>query len=436
MRRHYHYKAISIAMMPATMTYLHLVIVWLCLTIEVNGEVFERRTPFLVKPATVTDRVAIVLPRGGSDSVYESDDGTDEEAWNEEEDEYDEEVDDAILRDSNLSDFEDEEETEEEDFTQVEEIFEDENEDVFVDAQEEIFEDEEEEEQEPFEESSEDEEPVIFTTQVLEERLSTTDDEYSSAFVDRMELADAYDEGETTTAGDGSAALAAATTAVGGADEDAAQEEVEVEITEITDEMKSILQRELKYTPRDVKVLRADIASVVVAKRLRRPIEGMPPNWYVEGAKPSNGGLRQHVIKVSLTLAAVGTVVLLGLKGEDMGLDLDDVQDALKKFPAMLATMPAALQSATGRVKRSTVAALPAAASAVEEPPAAAAEQGETAAAEQGETDEKSEEDHPHSVKPGATHAPSYEEDLDKSILDKVITSIENVIKAFFRLKI
>jgi hypothetical protein len=60
----------------------------------------------------------------------------------------------------------------------------------------------------------------------------------------------------------------------------------------------------------------------------------------------------------------------------------------------------------------------------------------EESAAEEPEGEEPESEDHPQSVKPFATQAPSYEEDLDKSWVDKVITTIENAVKAFFRIKI
>ena len=87
-----------------------------------------------------------------------------------------------------------------------------EEEETFVETQEEEF-----EEEEAFEDALEgvpEEEPAP-TAQVLEERMATTTDDensYSSAFVDRMELADAYDEGETTAGGAEEDAAAAAAT--------------------------------------------------------------------------------------------------------------------------------------------------------------------------------------------------------------------------------
>jgi hypothetical protein len=187
--------------------------------------------------------------------------------------------------------------------------------------------------------------------------------------------------------------------------------------------MKTILRKELHYKPRDVKLMRSDIAAMVVAKRLRRPIEGMPLNWYVEGSKPANF-LRENAIKVSLTLAAVGIAALVGLKGEELGVD--SIQDVLKKLPAMLAAVPTAVTSMGSKVKKEAVSAVPTTS-------ATPAVQEAEVPVEQLESEE---EDHPRSVKPFSAQPPSYENDLDKSWLDKAITTIENALKSIFRIKI
>ena len=316
-----------------------------------------------------------------------------------------------------------EEEELEEEEEQDEDVFGDEaveEEETFVETREEEF-----EEEEAFEDALEgvpEEEPAP-TAQVLEERMATTTDDensYSSAFVDRMELADAYDEGETTAGGAeedaaAAAATAAVTATVGGSDEDRSPEappakDEPPQITEITDEMKAILRKELRYKARDVKVMRPDIAAMVVANRLRRPTEGMPRNWYVEGAKPSNA-LQDNVVKVSLALVAAGAVALIGLKGEDLGIEFDAFGDALKKITS----------KSIGKKKKT--ADTPA----VVTPPVVQ---------EVEATEVEEEEDHPQSVMPFTDKPPAYEKDLDKTWLDKVITSIENAVKAFFRIKI
>ena len=404
-----------------------------------RGDVFNVPTPFLVKVSGQSRQVAAdylnTIRGGASDSAYEEEDEDEEDTvavvedeW--EQDEYDEEAISAVLSDDIGIELGEEEEEEHI------EVFDDdvaEEEEIFVDAQEEMYEEagaaaEDDLEAEAFDDALEDEpEPLA---QVLEERMApTTDDENSSAFVDRMDLADAYDEGETT-AGELPAAMAARAIA-GGSDEDnevesakaAASEEPAV--TEITDGMREILTKDLKYSVKDVKNMRPDIAALVIANKLRKPVEGMPANFYVDTSKAS-GSLRNGAMKVSLTLAAVGAVALVGLKGEDMGLDLDAVQDTLKKVPALLAAVPAAFSSLTDKVTspKATPATVcvPSTTPVPEDTPA--------------EATEEEEEEHPHSVKPYSDHAPSYEEDLDKTLLDKVITKIENAFKAFFRIKI
>ena len=387
----------------------------------VSADVFAVPTPFLVKVSTTRQKSLSADPvvfaatrvRGGTaaDGIFE-DEEEDEEDW--EEEEYEEE-------DSTVAEEEELEEEEEQD----EDVFGDEaveEEETFVETQEEEF-----EEEEAFEDALEDvpEEEPAPTAQVLEERMATTTDDensYSSAFVDRMELADAYDEGETTAGGAeedaaAAAATAAVTATVGGSDEDRSPEappakDEPPQITEITDEMKAILRKELRYKARDVKVMRPDIAAMVVANRLRRPTEGMPRNWYVEGAQPSNA-LQDNVVKVSLAVVAAGAVALIGLKGEDLGIEFD----ALKKITSIFAALPKSI----GKKKKTADTPAVVTPSVVQEVEA---------------TEVEEEEDHPQSVMPFTDKPPAYEKDLDKTWLDKVITSIENAVKAFFRIKI
>jgi hypothetical protein len=452
-----------------------LVISWIILLFHYltisSAEVFTipTTTPFLLKSKLYKSELhpaIISVIRGGSDNgvpVYEEEEDTEEtvdetiveeeeeegeanEEW--EEDQYDEE---AITQD-----FGEEEEIEESsfavqaDFVQIdpEEIFDDEEEEDFVvDVQEEVFDDEQAEDQdedqaeeETFHDALEElpaDEPAPLT-QVLEERMPTNTDDESSAFVDRMDLADAYDEGETTTGGGESAALAAVSAAKvsggGGDDDDDPKEEKTAEkatVTEavITDEMAAILRKDLKYTAQDVKLMRPDIAAIVLAKSLRRPFEGMPPNFYIDGKAPSNG-LRRAIVRATLTIAAVGAVAILGLNG-----DLDFAKGAAKPF-ALLAAVPSKPQSAVSKPKKETTAvkapketvtSIPIVSSSTDESPSVDGD---------GEDEKDTEDDHPHSVKPYASHAPAFEEDLDKTWLDKVISKIENAIKAILRIEI
>jgi hypothetical protein len=152
------------------------------------------------------------------------------------------------------------------------------------------------------------------TTQEVLERATAgfqTDDENSSAFVDRMELADAYDleevagveedEGEEHTM----AAVSAATAVgPGGSDPDSelgggAPDETAVPeddassgvvvLDPITDEMKEILVRQLRFKPADIKVLRPDIAAIVIANKLQKPVEGNATQLVSAGSHQTTG---------------------------------------------------------------------------------------------------------------------------------------------------
>lgn len=328
---------------------------------------------------------------------------------------------------------------------------------VHTDHQEEIFDDEEEttfEEQVTMDEAVE--EHIVSdestagvssaSVQVLERATAagtSADDENSSAFVDRMELADAYDledardEGSDVVQDAEAMAAVSAATAVGAggsdpdsqaADGDEAAKEGDDTLI-ITDDMKDVLLNRLKFKPSDLKVMRPDIAAMVIANRLQRPEEGMPLNWYLPNAPKPATRTPNKLVKASATAVAVVAVALVAVKGQDMGVfDLEGIQSALQKIPAVLAAIPAAIGG--GSNKKGKIQPLPPAAA--EESPS---EQVQSTPA--ADVEEESEVDaHPHSLKPGATEIPAYERDLDKTALDKFLTKIENAIKAFFRIKI
>jgi len=89
----------------------------------------------------------------------------------------------------------------------------------------------------------------------------------SATFVDRMDLADAYDDEMFTT--------------------DATIEDEEDPIIEdsnepeviITEEMKRCLIRQLGYTSQEVRQMKSHVAAVVVSKMLKRPRGGMPSEF-------------------------------------------------------------------------------------------------------------------------------------------------------------
>lgn len=386
---------------------------FLCL---VHCEIFAVPTPFLAKKHSIhsvlssaTDLDLRLLVRGGSDQKY--DDVDEESEWEEydEEEEDDEEEAEIVLTDGPADESENDE--------VFEEAFEEEV-DVFEDA------------------ISTDEENTLSFVDTMEARIaSTTDDENSSAFVDRMELADAYDDVDTAAdPEDATLAAVTASTAIGGGDDEAieneeaaaaeaaVEENAAVEIQEITEDMKKAL-KDLKYKSREVKLMRPEVASELVSKGLQRPPEGIPQNWYVEGAKPLSA-LRQNAFKMALALVALGGAAVVGLKGDG----LPDVGALLGTIPTVLKSMLPDKSASPNKPEKTSTAGTVTVAGEV--PPSEVAEG--VAEKEAAVT----EEDHPHSVKPFSHDAPAYEENLDKTWLDKGITKIENLFKAFFNAKI
>jgi hypothetical protein len=285
---------------------------------------------------------------------------------------------------------------------------------------------EEDEEMEPGFITTDGEQNISTFVDVMEARIATTtDDENSSAFVDRMELADAYDEADTSVDQEVETTLAAVTaaTVIGGASDEQSEEhsedaEAEAEeisetaVAAITDEMKKILIKNLKYKVGEVKALRPDIAASLIEKNLRRPSEGLPQNWFIEGAAISPAGLRERTAKVGMALVVLGGVSVLGLKGGmNIGASIGAIPAAMKSILPAKSTKSADITSTTAIVP-------------VKELPTENVE------------DMEEEEDHPQSVKPYSTEAPHFEDDLDKSWLDKIITRVENAFKAFLRIKI
>jgi hypothetical protein len=204
-----------------------------------------------------------------------------------------------------------------------------------------------------------------------------------------------------------------------------------VEIVEISDEMKEVLRNELHYTARDVLLMRPDIASMVVYNRLIRPTEGMPLNWYIEGAGPPSA-LRGNAIKIALTATVLGAIAVLSLKGgEHLGVDISDIIGSLRRIPSVLASIPRGALSAAKTVKAKALGAIPVAGSGKVETVVIEPEPS-TIVTEEG-TEEKV-DDVVHSLKPGIKAGPKLDEDI--SILDKFLTAVERAVKGFFRIKI
>ncbi|KAL3940391.1 MAG: hypothetical protein SGBAC_005067 [Bacillariaceae sp.] len=399
------------------MALLYYVFVWSMISL-VYGDVFTVPTAFLARKHHENKMIweSPLDIRGGGPKESRKEEDEDEQ-W---EDVYDEE----------------EEEEEEEDEMTVEEDFAEALEEEFKDAlqeEEELVEEEEELAEEEENPSTEEVSVAVEDVSTLEERTYTddenslsfvdsmearisntnTDDENSSAFVDRMELADAYDEVDAIADQEDDSALAAVTaaTAIGGDDSIAEDEAVgedessAVVPVEVSQEIKDALKG-LKYKSREIGQLRPEVATELAEKGLQRPQEGLPQNWLVEGASGSCA-IREQALKVSVILAALGGLAFVGAKGDIGGL-IAGVPAALKSLlPAKSA--PVAESSTSPLITETEV-------SLVEE--------------------KEEEDDHPHSVKPNSTSPPVYEEHLDRSWLDKVITQVGSVFKAFWNAKI
>ena len=127
-----------------------------------------------------------------------------------------------------------------------------------------------------------------FTAQAVLDN-PTIDDNDSSTYMDRMELADAYDEDVAVDTDPGAAtepvkqvypeSTTTATTTAAAANAPAVP-------TSIDAATRKTLIKDLKYRKKEVDAMKPEIAAIVADKRLSRPWEGMPANWYRNG-KPS-----------------------------------------------------------------------------------------------------------------------------------------------------
>lgn len=358
----------------------------------------------------------IVLPigilRGGGTNKEVDEDGE----WEEIYDEEDEEEEDEGLAEVVEEELQEEDAVEEDEEELVEEeeiaVAEEDEEEIPV-----VIEEAAAPEEEPSivqERAYTDDENSLSFVDSMEARIANTntDDENSSAFVDRMDLADAYDEVDAAAASDQEedSALAAVTaaTAIGGADDVVPEEGEDAEGTavaplELSQEVKDTL-KSLKYKAREIASLRPEVATELAEKGLQRPQEGLPANWFVEGASVGVS-VREQALKISLVLAALGGLAFVG-----------------SNAGGVVAAVPAILKSLLP--KKATTLAKATTSPLITETEVSLVEEEEV------------EDDHPHSVKPNSTSPPAYEKDLDKSLLDKVITKIGDLLKAIWNAKI
>jgi hypothetical protein len=143
----------------------------------------------------------------------------------------------------------------------------------------------------------------------------------SSAFVDRMDLADVYDEGETSFGSDDARIVpvdipSASSTVPESSDAPTSTPLPTTAATilvpvEITDAMKKTLKK-LKYRNKEISIMRPDIAAVVVQKNLPRPVSGIPENWYTPGSRGPKRTQIQKLLCIFAPMAAIAAAIFLG----------------------------------------------------------------------------------------------------------------------------
>ena len=171
----------------------------------------------------------------------------------------------------------------------------------------------------------------------------------------------------------------------------------------------------LKYKRKDIEVMRPEIAPLVIANSLRRPIEGLPKNWLIEGSSPAQKS-RRNAVKIGVTLVMLGTAAVVGLQGP---MGLEGIAGAVTGVLGTLSSPPAPASPVI--------------------PPAPATEETteiETVSPVLPVEPDGVDDQDARSVKPFVHDKPPSEEELDKTWLDKGITKFGKVVRAFFRIKI
>jgi hypothetical protein len=99
----------------------------------------------------------------------------------------------------------------------------------------------------------------------------------------------------------------------------------------ITSDIKNILMKQLKYRRNELNVMKPEIAAFVAEKKLIRPQEGIPQNWYKDGnaataRQNSNNDIIAKVTKIVIPLA-IGAVALYSITSSGRIELLDDSID-------------------------------------------------------------------------------------------------------------
>ncbi|KAL7570376.1 hypothetical protein ACA910_017214 [Epithemia clementina (nom. ined.)] len=264
----------------------------------------------------------------------------------------------------------------------------------------------------------------------VEEQLLVDDptiDEDSSANVDRMEYADAYDEEEEDSSSSSyggspeytytSSVPDESSQSITGMDSENHDDKaptIQLSHT-ITEDMKKVMIKNLKYKTSDLEVIRPEIASIIVAKDIDRPMEGLPLNWYKDGLEPKQS--KRIIRKILVACAVAALAIAAGSKVVDVDLSILTDRFSLprrKSVPLPLVT-PSVLVDQLQQ-SDSTVGD--------------EVDITDHLTNEASEEKAEEEEEATHSVRPG--EAPS--RDLDELWLDKVITAIISGLQKLLRL--
>jgi hypothetical protein len=197
---------------------------------------------------------------------------------------------------------------------------------------------------------------------VSEVAQQNTDDD-SSGFVDRDELADAYDDdaavseatsfraghaeeddrasiddipgaGDTTTERqDNEEETQASFEPAGAVQEENGLgiEEFEIDSSSVTKDVETILVKQCGFRKSEVKGLKPEIANVMAQKRLKRPLEGIPPSWY--GSPRSRSAVLVATLRRVVSLAVPVALAALAISG---GLDVGNILSKLIKKEELL----------------------------------------------------------------------------------------------------
>mmetsp|Transcript_5125 Transcript_5125/g.10847 ORF Transcript_5125/g.10847 Transcript_5125/m.10847 type:complete len:398 (-) Transcript_5125:147-1340(-) len=277
---------------------------------------------------------------------------------------------------------------------------------------------------------------------VAEELLvdDPTIDEDSSANVDRMEYADAYDDEEEeqnvvdygASAPSSEEVVTDAATTDGGEVEEFSDTLPTIALaSEITEEMKTIMLKELKYRASDLKVIRPEIASIIVAKMVERPAEGLPAHWYKERAATtaaaSSSGKEGRTAR-KILISAVATTLAIGLGSKvDFSSTIGGGLSMLKPSPSapkpsMQENPYQAYHADIEEIKKESQSVYAAIEEAKKEP-----ETTPVSTTPEPVVDPM----HDHSVRPGEKYPA---EPIDETWLDKGITAVERRLKSLFGL--